>query len=207
MLQENPLHHRKQVHLLDRLLQDSVQFAEELQQSDPRATLYRIVPAIQRIDLTAGQMTIRIKVQAWRAMIDAAEPAFSAITDDVTHAVVVPLAIRRRGVETRLIIGNGKDLDPSVDQVLVRKIATARLRFEDLKSGAAASINDIATRDNVTASEVSRELPLAFLAPRIVATILAGRQPVDFTAKTLTRLPELPLGWSEQAQLLGFNTN
>ena len=47
-------------------------------------------------------------------------------------------------------------------------------------------------------------MPLAFLAPDIVEAILAGTQPVDLTAETLTRR-DLPLSWSEQKSLFGFN--
>jgi hypothetical protein len=48
-------------------------------------------------------------------------------------------------------------------------------------------------------------MPLAFLAPDIVAAILAGRQPVDLTAETLTKRTDLPLGWGEQKTLLDFD--
>ena len=47
-------------------------------------------------------------------------------------------------------------------------------------------------------------MPLAFLAPDIVEAILAGTQPVDLTAETLTRR-DLPLSWSEQKSLFGYN--
>jgi hypothetical protein len=47
-------------------------------------------------------------------------------------------------------------------------------------------------------------MPLAFLAP-IVEAILAGTQPVDLTAETLTRRADLPLSWSEQKSLFGYN--
>jgi len=46
---------------------------------------------------------------------------------------------------------------------------------------------------------------LAFLAPDIVEAILDGTQPVDLTAETLSRLPDLPVSWADQRALLGFN--
>jgi site-specific DNA recombinase len=51
---------------------------------------------------------------------------------------------------------------------------------------------------------VRRVLPLAFLAPEIVQTILAGKQPLDLTAKRLIRTIDLPLDWQTQKQVLGF---
>ena len=45
---------------------------------------------------------------------------------------------------------------------------------------------------------------LAFLSPRIVEAIVAGRQPPELTAKALTERVELPLLWSEQEQAVGI---
>ena len=47
-------------------------------------------------------------------------------------------------------------------------------------------------------------MPLAFLAPKIVEAILAGTQPVDLTAETLTKHANLPLSWPDQKPLFGF---
>jgi hypothetical protein len=52
---------------------------------------------------------------------------------------------------------------------------------------------------------VGHLIPLAFLAPDIVATILSGTQPVDLTTETLTKRIDLPLAWAEQWALLGFD--
>ena len=51
---------------------------------------------------------------------------------------------------------------------------------------------------------ISHLIPLAFLSPEIVGSILAGAQPTDLTAETLTKRIEIPLAWSEQVKLLGF---
>jgi hypothetical protein len=52
---------------------------------------------------------------------------------------------------------------------------------------------------------VGHLIPLAFLAPDIVAGILAGTQPVDLTTESLTKRIDLPLDWTEQRMLLGFD--
>ena len=114
------------------------------------------------------------------------------------------MVVKRRGVETRLIISNGKTRHTAPDQVLMGTVAGAHRWFEELKSGQVDSINDLAARENIPACEISRQLPLAFLAPSIVRAILAGHQPADVTAKTLLRLRDLPLDWKQQAELLGF---
>ena len=59
-------------------------------------------------------------------------------------------------------------------------------------------------QQNVPASEISRLLPLAFLAPDIVEAIMAGRQPPELTARHLKRFDNLPLDWDHQRKALGF---
>jgi site-specific DNA recombinase len=67
------------------------------------------------------------------------------------------------------------------------------------------SVAAIAKRDRVLPNYVRRLTRLAFLAPRIVEAIVAGRQPLELTAKALTERIELPLLWSEQEHALGIN--
>jgi len=59
-----------------------------------------------------------------------------------------------------------------------------------------------AGRESAEASEVSRILPLAFLAPSIVDSILAGTQPISLTVQRLSRIPDLPASRRQQTELL-----
>jgi hypothetical protein len=76
--------------------------------------------------------------------------------------------------------------------------------MDDLIEDRAASVAEITERERLRPGNVSRVLPLAWLAPDIAASILEGRQPDDLTAKTLRDLPDLPLGWEERRRILGF---
>ena len=53
-------------------------------------------------------------------------------------------------------------------------------------------------------SYVSRVVNLAFLAPDIIESIIAGYQPADLNVEKLTKQSNLPLGWNQQRHLLGF---
>jgi DNA invertase Pin-like site-specific DNA recombinase len=118
----------------------------------------------------------------------------------------VPTTLRRRGVETRLVIGDSQGASGSsgVDPTLVKAIARGCQWFEDLVTGRARSLVEIARVERVTRRYVGRLLPLAFLAPDIIASVLAGTQPVQLTTEMLTRCADLPLDWEEQRSLLGF---
>ena len=76
---------------------------------------------------------------------------------------------------------------------------------ERIAKGEITTVRDIARQEGVDEGDVSRFLPLAFLAPDIVEAILAGRQPVELTPEKLKRLRNLPKCWDEQRQLLGFS--
>jgi hypothetical protein len=87
-----------------------------------------------------------------------------------------------------------------------KEIRVARhARSLSLVSGRSQSFADIAKAEACSECYVSRLMPLAFLAPDIVEAILAGTQPVELTAETLTRHADLPLSWVDQKALLGFN--
>jgi len=58
-------------------------------------------------------------------------------------------------------------------------------------------------RYGIHQADVSRVLPLAFLAPDIVEAILDGRQSVELTVARLKRV-RLPHAWADQRRLQGF---
>ncbi len=76
--------------------------------------------------------------------------------------------------------------------------------WPQIKGGEVQSVRDLADSHGVNQGDVSRILPLALLAPDIVEAILAGRQPVELTAKRLKRIRDLPVSWAEQRRVLGF---
>jgi site-specific DNA recombinase len=115
----------------------------------------------------------------------------------------VPLRMKRRGVENRIIVASGDDLPRNVDPALLKAIARARAWFEELSSGRVRSLADIARRENITRRYVERLSRLAFTAPSMVTAICQGRQPAELCAETLLNRIDLPLDWPTQLELLG----
>jgi len=129
----------------------------------------------------------------------------ASLHDDTNADIVVidrPMAIKRRGTETRMVINGAGRREP--DATLVDLIAKAHHYLNRLTDNSASSIADLATELSVHRADISRILPLAFLSPAITEAILTGRQPADLTAKTLSRLIDIPPAWSDQAQALGI---
>jgi hypothetical protein len=105
---------------------------------------------------------------------------------------------------TKLVVRSPVADAKSPDQSLIGLIARAHHWLDDLATGKMPSVREIARRDRLDEGDVSRFLPLAFLAPDIVEAILAGKQPVEMTAEKLKRIGSLPYGWDDQRRLLDF---
>ena len=149
---------------------------------------------VQRVELGSDALKIHIDLSG---LID---------EDGAVARLVVRMRIRRRGVETRLVLlgADATSSDPRVDPALFKAIVRARGWFEDLSSGRARSLEDIGKADNVSDRYVGALMPLAFLSPEIVGRILCGTQPIDLTAVSLTTRVSIPLGWQDQKRLLGL---
>ncbi len=123
----------------------------------------------------------------------------------LTLTRLIPMQMRRRGIEMKFVIGGNSQVSRSSDPALLKLIARAHCWFDDLAIGRAASMVEIGKREKVGKRYVSRIIRLAFLAPEIVEQIVNGCQPPDFTAESLLRgRTELPLAWDAQHKVLGF---
>lgn len=109
---------------------------------------------------------------------------------------------KKRGVEQRLIFGNLKQ--SQVDVALLARVRSARGWIEGLSNGTYETIKDISDQTNLKPTDVSRYLPLAFLAPDIKQAIVEGTQPHSLTLESLKKIRPLPACWKEQRQALGF---
>jgi site-specific DNA recombinase len=151
---------------------------------------------VNRIDLSDSSIRLALKLPIPSSDGQPAESAAHMITR------VVPMQIKRRGVEMRLVIkGNGTPA-PRADRALLKAVARAHQWSDDLLSGRARSIEEIAERQRVGARYVRRLTRLAFLAPKIVEMIAGGSQPPDLTAEALAERIDLPLVWTEQERVV-----
>jgi len=111
--------------------------------------------------------------------------------------------MKRRGIETRLVLASGR-ISKMPNLPLLKSVAKARAWFEEIVSGKVGSLVEIASREGVTDTYVANLLSLALLAPAVVEAIAAGRQPVTPKTKALiSRARSLPLDWATQARQLG----
>ncbi len=149
-----------------------------------------IAQLIDKVDLRQDGMSIKLSL----ALL---------LSAPITISRDIPMQMKRRGVEMRLIIGDTSS--PKIDATLIKTIARARIWVDELISGKEKSVATIAAHAGVSEIYISKLLPAAFLAPGIVNAIIEGKYPVDITSDTLTKQTRLPLAWSEQERILGFH--
>jgi site-specific DNA recombinase len=156
-----------------------------------------LVRLIERVGLKQDGIQVSIKLP-----ILANDERDSATPTELALARFVPMRMKRRGVEMRLIIDGDATPAARVDLPLLTATARAYRWSNDLLEGRARSIGEIARREHLTGRHVRRMMRLAFLAPKIVEAIARGRQPADLTTLAMTQRIDLPPLWSAQERAL-----
>ena len=104
-----------------------------------------------------------------------------------------------------MLVENADD-QTSADPGLLRIIARAHDFQERLRQDTDLTVPAIANRERVSEGYLSRLLRLPSLAPDIITAIINGKNPPQLTAKKLMRLAlQIPVDWTEQRKLLGFD--
>jgi hypothetical protein len=178
------------------LLKSAAAWSERLQTKQDNALL----ALIDRVDLDPNGVRLSLKLP-----LSNAESGAAGGSSHLSLKRRVPMQIRRRGVELRLVINGGASASGKTDQALLRAVARAHCWFDDLVSGRCGSMVEIARRDGVGKQYISRLMRLAFLAPEMVERIVAGRQPPELTAQVLrSGRFDLPVDWTAQKRALAF---
>jgi hypothetical protein len=118
--------------------------------------------------------------------------------------LTIPARLKRTGMEVKFVVDGPRDSAPA-DASLVRLLLRAQKVGRRLFEIGSPPLEDIAREENIAPSYATRVVRLTFLAPDIVAAILAGKQPPDLTANKLMSDTRLPLDWREQRAALGFS--
>ncbi len=114
----------------------------------------------------------------------------------------VPLKVKRRGVEMRLIINGGNE-PRNPDPALLKALARSRGWFEELSSGRVRSLVEIARREGLAKRYVTRLTKLAFVSPAFVEAIARGEVSIATNLQALMdgRVAP-PLLWNDEERLL-----
>ena len=159
-----------------------------------RAALARLRTLLSHARISPGQIRLQIDPTALAAVLGNAIP--DTAVDHLTFTR--PFTCKRRGVETKLIMGQRQ---PDPDPTLQRTLARAHLWVQAMKDG--TSVTELAKANTTSSSYIRTRLVLATLSPKIQKAIMDGTQPEDLTTLKLLRM-KLPLDWKAQEQMLGL---
>jgi site-specific DNA recombinase len=125
-------------------------------QPDAAACMVKLIDRVELRD-DGISVTLKVRVPCYRAGVRTSSIlALSHFT---------PLRLRRRGVETRIVVAAGGDLPRNADPALVKAVSRATVWFEELASGRVRSFAEIARREDKSRRYVERLSRLAFAAP------------------------------------------
>jgi len=164
----------------------------------------RVTISSEAIEIAIGPRKLMVEICPETARNSA--PNDPNNTGDDIHHLRIQARLKRCGGETRMVLSDRaqEESPPQPDPTLIKAVARAHLWAEQLITGKANSIAVIARREGISRPHASRLLTLASLSPRIVAAILAGRQPPEITVDYLIRQARIPPLWKRQSQALGF---
>ena len=159
-----------------------------------RSFVIRVSLSLDRIDVTIGVRRLAHALGSLNACGDEAGP-----TIDLSMAA----ELRRSGQSKRMVIGEPYQAvrDTSLLDVLKEAIAARQKLLADT----CETLNEITERTTKSKGRLTALMRLSYLAPEIIADILAGRQPPELSVKRLLRTSQdLPLDWGSQRPFLGF---
>ncbi len=186
-------------HLLQTLVNQGQELSITIKGADHQYLKDLLNKLIDKIILTPNCLNITFKPQGLAKHFDIELPEKSNIT------ISKPMTIRRRGQEMKMVIGGLESKPSNPDNALIKLIAKAHLLKAELEDGTIDSIKTFAAKHKIDHGDAKNLIPLSYLAPSIVEDILSGHQPTDLTARRLKYLSNLPTGWADQRQFLGFN--
>ena len=121
------------------------------------------------------------------------------IPDTVT--LHVPLRVVKRGGRKEMQLPEGAAQPRRTDSTLVKALARAFRWKRMLESGEFATIAELAEREGIAPSYMTRVLRLTLLSPDIVEAIMDGKQGPEVTLAQI--MTQTPLEWDGQRRCFG----
>ena len=113
-----------------------------------------------------------------------------------TVTIHVPFRLVKRGGRKEMVLPEGAAQPRRTDNTLVKALGRAFRWKRMLESGEFATVSELAEREGIAPSYVTRVLRLTLLAPDIVEAILDGKQGPEVTLAQ--GLEPFPLAWQLQ---------
>jgi site-specific DNA recombinase len=151
---------------------------------------------IARVEVHENQVVVKLTGKSDRT-------AKRRISGGPLHIAWQKIAMKRRR-EILLPASAQQDIRPIRSETrvaLVTAIARGRHWLDELITGAATDVEQIATREKCSVRQVNMIISLTFLSPTLVKAAVEGRLPRGIG---IARLRDAPVEWSRQHAMLGL---
>ena len=136
-------------------------------------------------------------------------PSITPSNDGKYVDIFVPISFRRFGVRKTIVAPDGSQFaagrSKATDSTLIKALSRAWRWQQLLDDGAYSSIAEMADKERINRSYLSRTIRLTLLAPDIVEAILNGTQPATVQLSDLEQ--PFPIDWEAQRTQFGFRAN
>jgi len=112
-----------------------------------------------------------------------------------TITIHIPFRIVKRGGRKEMILPPGTHSQRKIDNTMVKALARAFRWKRMLESGHFATIGDLASKEGIASSYMTRVMRMTLLAPEIIEAIVEGRQGPEVTLAGL--LEPFPALWQQ----------
>jgi hypothetical protein len=133
-------------------------------------------------------------------------PSITPSPDGRYVDVFVPIIFRRFGGR-KTVVADDNHREPersaATDRTLIKALARAYRWQKLLDAGVYGSIAEIADKERINRSFLSRTIRLSLLAPDIIEAILNGSQPATLKLSDLEG--PFPIDWQQQRIAFGFS--
>lgn len=155
-----------------------------------------LISHIHRIEVQQDSLVVRLTCKDGR-------PNKKLRTSSVVHIPWQKVAMKRRR-DILLPASAQSDIRPIRSETraaLVAAIARGRHWLDELTTGSATNVEQIAAREKCSVRQVNLTMSLAFLSPTLVKAAVEGRLPRGIG---IARLRDAPAEWSRQHAMLGL---
>ena len=176
--------HRSRAADVESALEVAGHLADVLVSDSPGRKQALIADLLSRVTVTKTSLKISVKPTQLRALLSGKAAPSGGGESEPDILLEAQFSSSTGGQQaTKLLIEDRSGRRSEPDPVVVKAVARARWWFEQLVTGKAQSMAEIAARDNITDNYVSNLIHLAWLPPHQIDLILEG----DPTATQLAK--------------------
>lgn len=188
--------------LIGHVGREAVTAAAELRHHERSRQRSAVLMLVDQILLHPDGLSVRLKFDPFG--IAAFDHASEGGMPHDPPTIEIPARFVARGQELHLVMPPQAGVEPErrLDKPLIKALARAVTWYDDLVTGRASSIREIAEHENVSERYVAQLLPLALLRPASIEATLEGTGSLAIASSDIAKGIDLPVCWATQEHVL-----